>query len=171
MISIGWRGVDLSPRFIIKNDIVEFNIGLEVRRYRAIRLLYFCGRSATVLILTIVRERSLSGTNTIFRYILLRREIELEINNSFINPSVDRNRMIRIVRHDWIIMELKKKKSGTNVKIVIAGSNYDEIIAMNHLLFSTFELYIKKYCFLFYCRINRHSRWQDGRAKQLILFL
>lgn len=92
VISIGWRGVDLSPRFIIKNDIVEFNIGLEVRRYRAIRLLYFCGRSATVLILTIVRERSLSGTNTIFRYILLRREIEWNwrlIIRSLIRPLIE----------------------------------------------------------------------------------
>lgn len=56
------------PRFIIRKKTFEFNIGLEVRRYRAIRLLYFCGRTTTVLILTIVRERSLSATNTIFRY-------------------------------------------------------------------------------------------------------
>lgn len=59
------------PRFIIrkkKTTSFEFDIGLEVRRYRAIRLLYFCGRTTTVLILTIVRERSLSATNTIFRY-------------------------------------------------------------------------------------------------------
>lgn len=57
------------PRFIIRKKTFEFNIGLEVRRYRAIRLLYFCGSlTTTVLILTIVRERSLSATNTIFRY-------------------------------------------------------------------------------------------------------
>lgn len=73
-------------RFIIrkiKTTSFEFDIGLEVRRYRAIRLLYFCGSlTTTVLILTIVRERSLSATNTIFRYSSpFYFVIELEINN------------------------------------------------------------------------------------------